>query len=515
MIGELKTYSEPTCRTNEAMTSPTPIDVTEIMRGIRERVRQNKTFALPFAFPGLSLPLSTALHNARASLSELKRSAEQIDQLPPQPKTIRGSIGGFLSRLVRRLLFWQYAQARSMQAPVIHAVEQLILASEAISSHNQQMEATFRSVPSNIKRLTESSEQLETAMSVASKTIVRSNEHIERLSKENDRLRADLNSAIQRVAELSNTLAAITEQVDCGNQSTQAIQNEITNLADLRSQDSKQLTERVIALDRYAIRTRRNVLLQERRITSLLSSVRKYPQPIQSLSPRDSRNTFGDDSMADLYLALEDAFRGSPDDIAERVSEYLPILEQAGLKRGVDLVIDIGCGRGEWLRVLSQYGYSNKGCDSNESMIATCLEQGLEATQEDALQFLRSLSDNSVAAVTAFHVIEHLSLSAMLALIDESLRVLRPDGLLILETPNPQNVLVASHNFYVDPTHQKPVPMILLQFIVEERGFCEVRPLPLHPYPDSARVDNSSEVAQRFNEYFYGPQDYAVLAKKP
>jgi SAM-dependent methyltransferase len=219
--------------------------------------------------------------------------------------------------------------------------------------------------------------------------------------------------------------------------------------------------------------------------------------------------------MAGLYLALEDAFRGSPEDIAERVSEYLPILEQGGLNPETDLVVDIGCGRGEWLRVLSQKGYRNKGCDLNEVMVATCLEQGLDAVQQDALQFLGSLPDNSVAVVTAFHVIEHLPLSSVLALIDASLRVLRPGGLLILETPNPQNILVASHNFYIDPTHRKPVPMILLQFLVEERGFCDIRPLSLHPYAEAALVESSSEVARRFNEYFYGSQDYAIIAVKP
>jgi O-antigen chain-terminating methyltransferase len=343
-----------------------------------------------------------------------------------------------------------------------------------------------------------------------------------RISTENEKFGADLHLAHQRIAELSQATMAITEQVNSNSRSVQAIkqdtqslQQTIEDLARLRSHESKKLAEQVAVIDRYAIQTRRDVTLQQRRLTSILNNVRKHSQATEPHAAENGAKTeLTADIMADLYLALEDAFRGSRQDIAERVSEYLPILDQAGLKPGIDLIVDIGCGRGEWLDVLSKNGYLNKGCDSNESMVATCKELGLDVTQSDALRFLGSLPDNSVAAVTAFHVFEHLPLSAMLALIDESLRVIRPGGIVVFETPNPHNVLVSSHNFYLDPTHQKPIPMILLQFIVEERGFCEVRSLPLHPYPESVQVANSSEIAQRFNELFYGPQDYAIIGKK-
>jgi O-antigen chain-terminating methyltransferase len=495
------------------MPSSTPIDVTEIMRDIRDRVRQKTAVAPPLEFPDVNLPLWTALNSARAGLSDLKTSTEHMYQLPPQPPTVRGSIGASLSRLLRRLLFWQYAQARTVCSSIVQSIQQLIATSEAIASQNEQTHAAFRGVTSKIKHLTEkiehlteSSERIQTSEQSVTETMQRLKEHTEHISKENERLRTDLDSATQRITELSNIVAVVTEQVNSNNQSTQAT-------AVAHSQESKKLMEQVAAMDRYAIRTRRDLVLQAQRISSILSSVRKRHNTGADTATADT--TSAPDSMAGLYLALEDAFRGSPAEIAERVTDYLPILEQAGLKRETDLIVDIGCGRGEWLRVLSKNGYSNKGCDSNESMIQACREQGLNVEQQDALEFLRSFGDNSVSAVTAFHVIEHLSLPVMLALIDESLRTLHPGGLLILETPNPQNVLVASHNFYIDPTHQKPVPMILLQFLVEERGFCDIRPLPLHAYPGSALVENSSEVAQRFNEYFYGPQDYAIVAAKP
>jgi hypothetical protein len=97
--------------------------------------------------------------------------------------------------------------------------------------------------------------------------------------------------------------------------------------------------------------------------------------------------------------------------------------------------------------------------------------------------------------------------------LDETVRVLKPGGIAIFETPNPQNVLVGSCNFYMDPTHRNPLPSPMLRFLAEARGLCRVSVLDLHPYPEAFHLDGS-ELATRFNQYFYGPQDYAVIGWK-
>jgi hypothetical protein len=110
--------------------------------------------------------------------------------------------------------------------------------------------------------------------------------------------------------------------------------------------------------------------------------------------------------------------------------------------------------------------------------------------------------------------VEHLPVEVLLSLIDECMRVLRSGGLLIFETPNPVNVLVSSSSFHLDPTHVKPVPAQLLEFLVESRGFSGTQIKWLHPYPETMLLADGSEMARRFNDYFYGPQDYAVITKK-
>jgi O-antigen chain-terminating methyltransferase len=118
--------------------------------------------------------------------------------------------------------------------------------------------------------------------------------------------------------------------------------------------------------------------------------------------------------------------------------------------------------------------------------------------------------------VTGFHIIEHLPMPLVLELIAELHRVLQERGLVALESPNPANIQVGACNFYLDPTHLRPLPCGLTAFMLEYAGFTDVRALYLQPVETSSHVGPSdSPVAQRFNEYFFGPQDYAVVGTKP
>ncbi|HEX3745609.1 MAG TPA: methyltransferase domain-containing protein [Bryobacteraceae bacterium] len=223
-----------------------------------------------------------------------------------------------------------------------------------------------------------------------------------------------------------------------------------------------------------------------------------------------------DHNLDALYVAFENTFRGTRSDIKNRQRVYLPYLQNADVGSPGMPVLDIGCGRGEWLELLRENSLHARGVDRNRTMVGLCREFGLEVEEKDALEYLRSLPNATLGAITASHVIEHIPfLSKAVGVIDEALRVLKPGGLLILETPNPQNVQVGAHTFYLDPTHRNPVPATMLKFFVEARGFTAVEVLPLHPYPECDRVaDAESELASRFNDHFYGAQDYAVIGRK-
>lgn len=214
-----------------------------------------------------------------------------------------------------------------------------------------------------------------------------------------------------------------------------------------------------------------------------------------------------------FYLAFENRFRGAAETIRERQAYYLPIIDSvAPLKAGLPLV-DIGCGRGEWLQQLPEH-CARIGIDLNSMNVQTCLDQGLTAHQQDALVWLANQPENSLGAVSAFHVIEHLSFEQFNTLLDECLRVLAPGGMIIFETPNPENIATAAHYFWMDPTHLSPLPPAFTEFLVQFKGFDQVQIHRLQPYPIEHTIQEDSDVARRVNALFYGPQDYSVVAVK-
>jgi SAM-dependent methyltransferase len=219
-----------------------------------------------------------------------------------------------------------------------------------------------------------------------------------------------------------------------------------------------------------------------------------------------------DGSLDPLYVALENRFRGSEELIRERLAIYVPLVERCGAGQKDSPVVDLGCGRGEWLGLLRDRGLHAVGADQNWPLVASCRDRGLDVVATDALEYLRGLDPDSVGVVTGFHFIEHIELRALVAVLDETLRVLRPGGLAIFETPNPANLIVGSCNFYLDPTHRNPIPRETARFLLEARGFVDVEILELNPPDPAVRLaDDGTPITQRFNDHFYAPQDYSVL----
>jgi O-antigen chain-terminating methyltransferase len=217
-----------------------------------------------------------------------------------------------------------------------------------------------------------------------------------------------------------------------------------------------------------------------------------------------------------FYSAFENRFRGSREEIKKRLCVYLPYVTEAGVGTAEKPILDLGCGRGEWLELLKQNGHTARGVDMNIPALAACAELGLQAAESDVMAYLRSAPSQSIGMVSGFHIIEHLPLPVLLELMAEIYRVVQPGGIVLLETPNPANVQVGTCNFYLDPTHRRPLPSALTEFIVEQAGFTNLRALFLQPGEESSHVGPADNpVAQRFNECFYGAQDYAVIGTKP
>jgi O-antigen chain-terminating methyltransferase len=223
-----------------------------------------------------------------------------------------------------------------------------------------------------------------------------------------------------------------------------------------------------------------------------------------------------------LYPYFEDAFRGPVESVRERVASYVE--ELAALDNAAP-VLDVGSGRGELLDLLAARGVDAYGIELIERDAEVCRSRGLDVRVEDAFAHLRAIPEQSLGAVTAIQFVEHLEPDDMVEFVGLAARAIRPGGLFIVETQNPENVVVGSSSFYLDPTHRRPVPPALLSFIVAARGFdgVEIRRLArpeqqaglARPKPDEPWADAVAALVDVVNFHLFSPADYAVVGHRP
>lgn len=211
-----------------------------------------------------------------------------------------------------------------------------------------------------------------------------------------------------------------------------------------------------------------------------------------------------------FYRDFELLFRGDRSEIKDRLLVYLPFVQPLLELYPDGVALDLGCGRGEWLETLRDQGLKVLGVDLDEGMLEDCKALALDVRREDALSALRAMPNESASMVSAFHLVEHISFDDLRSLVEDAHRVLKPGGLLIMETPNPENLTMAASRFYLDPTHTRPIPPGLLSFIPRYYGFSksivfrlqESKALRQNPSP--ALLDVLEGVSP----------DYAVIAQK-
>lgn len=211
-----------------------------------------------------------------------------------------------------------------------------------------------------------------------------------------------------------------------------------------------------------------------------------------------------------FYRNFEDRFRGSREIIKERLQCYSGLLEalsHLGLPKDL---IDLGCGRMEWLELTALWGWHGTGVDTNSSMANSQPPLGFQIRIQDALQYLSTRSECDTTLISGFHITEHLCFDEIDSLLRESYRILRPGGILILELPNPKSGVSAFSNFHLDPTHMKPIPPELLSFSAEFHGFKPVYTLFLNTQESCLRSP-----ATFGNLVFGASPDYAIIGSKP
>jgi O-antigen chain-terminating methyltransferase len=304
------------------------------------------------------------------------------------------------------------------------------------------------------------------------------------------------------------------------NRHTDAIQQRFVLVDDERAALEKRialLEERDQEKEHLIDYLKASLIMQERRVSLFLDEARRcLPEQFTQEQLQDFVQEKGH-LLDSLYVSFEDKFRGTREEIKDRLRVYLARVAAAGAGTEARPLLDVGCGRGEWLELLKEEGLHAMGVDVNDTLADQCRQRGCKVEVGDALAYLRTLPEASIGAITGFHIIEHLPMQVLLELYSECVRVLQKGGMAIFETPNPQNLLVGACNFYADPTHRQPLYPETQKFFLEYRGFSQVELEYLHPHDPAARLPESEapELASRLNDLLSCARDYAVIGYKP
>ncbi len=224
------------------------------------------------------------------------------------------------------------------------------------------------------------------------------------------------------------------------------------------------------------------------------------------------------------YFLFEERFRGSRNVITQRQEAFLPYFEKCSQ------VLDIGCGRGEFLEILRNNAIGSSGIDSDPDMVAYCRSRHLDVVQSDAIRYLETLEDKSLDGIFIDQVVEHLESDYLIRLIALCYQKLKFGYYIVIETVNPTS-FVSFVNFYIDMTHKRPVHPETLQYLISAAGFRECEKKYFSAVSDEDRlkkfegspdadenerrnVDVYNRNIEKLNSILFGAQDYAVVGKK-
>ena len=452
-------------------------ELIAILQEVRSRVRgRNPDTAVPGA-PGIPIPDLMPLVHARDSA--LGKVAA-IGTVNPRPGGLVNTIVQTWKKFLARVLDWHVREQVEFNRKIVAAVDSTL---EALSETNRAL--------SELGGRISVAEELKDIRNHWSEWRVDWERKLQQNEVQFLRSVADLQSAFQY----------------------RSIQNE----ANYRDLMRAQHQDFMAALERQMVEVQKRLwtdmerirLDYERLIHSELRTIRQRAEVRAAVAGGEQAPAAMPSAPTGLqfdYGRFAERFRGSEEYVKAGQQFYLPYYA------GRQNVLDIGCGRGEFLEMMRGAGVPARGIDLGEESVATCLAKGLDAEVADLFEYLAALPEASLDGIFCSQVVEHLPVERLPEMIRLCCSRLARNGVIAIETPNPECLAIFASHFYLDPTHQRPVPHPLLAFYLEEFGLGNIEVRRLAPAIDS--MPSLGSLPDDFREAFFGALDYAILGKK-
>lgn len=484
--------------------SNTEIDVKKIMEEIRADIQNKKILEDIPSFEDIPIQSSNNIkQKINVSTSDenyYKHYMENLDYLNRNVEMLyyfelgTSPVKKFVKRVIRKTLkFLLYPITQQQTTFNEHVVRCLNAVRDYMSDMKQKNENDMADIKQQYEK---------------------EKEEVRKLAKQTEELKMEFLKLHEKEKEEVKKLAKQTEELKM---EFLKLQMQGENFEKMISSHIDEVQKKFIAMDQEvdAISAGMAKIV----VDNLLHKSIECEQADEEKTHHETSKNEDDSYIAIDYFAFQNAFRGTRTTIRQRQSIYLPYFES---ERDLP-VLDIGCGRGEFLQLLKEKKIPAFGIDLYSEYVVEGALHDLDIRQGDGIAFLQN-TDLKFGGIMVSQVVEHISFEQLQILCKAAYEKLQQNAYLVIETPNPMSVSVFTNSFYLDPTHQRPVHPFMLQYLLKEIGFSDVQIVFTEasrmeglPKIKSDSIDNLEELnagIQRVSDMLFGSQDYAVIAKK-
>lgn len=457
-------------------SDPKLAELTAMIRGIQERVRAEHPQGEAH---GVRLIDLTPVIRARDA-AEGKVAA--IGTVNPRPPGLVNDIAQSLKRFVSRALNWHVREQIEFNRAALRCIEAL---TEALNDANRSV--------------AELAGLLEPARANAVEARDLSSHWIAWRSEWERKLSANEMQFLRSVADLQGAFQHRASLMESNFREIASAQHKDFTAAVERSGDDIQ--------KRFWVNFEKIQIEFQQLIHHELRLIRQRAQIATAGTPSPAAPPAPRDETPDIdWLLFAQKFRGSEEAVRTSFERYVPRF------RGCERVLDIGCGRGEFLSLMKDAGIAAAGIDLNAESVAQCRAKGLEASRTDLFEYLEAQPPDSIGGIFCSQVIEHLAPASLARLMSLCASRLKHSAPIVFETPNPECLAVFATHFYLDPTHRKPIPPALLCFYLEEAGLGQIEVTRLAPAVET--MPSLAQLPVEFRHAFFGALDYYVFARR-